>query len=112
MSGCPGKVTIAFDFAYDGGKPGAGGTGTLFINGAQVAQNRIERTQCCVFSADEGADVGRKEGTPASEDYQVPFKYSGRIERVTIEVKNPSPAEQEAEDKADANAKLEKALSD
>ena len=107
-----GKATIAFDFAYDGGKPGAGGTGRLSINGAQVAQGRIERTQCCAFSADEGADVGLKEGTPVSEDYQVPFKFTGRIERVTIEVKNPSPAEQQADDKADADAQLEKDLSD
>jgi hypothetical protein len=47
-----------------------------------------------------------------SEDYQVPFRFTGRIERVTIEVKNPSPAERQADDKADANANLEKALSD
>ena len=85
-----GRVTIGYDFAYDGGRPGAGGTGSLLVNGAQVAQGRIERTQCCVFSADEGADVGLKEGTPVSEDYQVPFKFTGRIERVTIEVRNPS----------------------
>lgn len=84
-----GRVTIGYDFAYDGGSPGAGGTASLLVNGAQVAQGRIERTQCCVFSADEGADVGLKEGTPVSEDYQVPFKFTGRIERVTIEVRNP-----------------------
>jgi hypothetical protein len=107
-----GRATIRYDFACDGGRPGAGGTGGLFVNGAQVAQCRIERTQCCAFSADEGADVGLKEGTPVSEDYQVPFKFTGRIERVTIEVKNPSPAEQQADDKADAAAKLEKDLSD
>ncbi|MGC1885452.1 MAG: arylsulfatase [Stellaceae bacterium] len=106
-----GRATIRYDFAYDGGRPGAGGTGTLFVNGTQVAQGRIERTQCCVFG-EEGADVGFKEGTPVSEEYQVPFKFTGRIERVTIEVKNPSPAEQQADDKADAAAKLEKDLSD
>jgi arylsulfatase A-like enzyme len=106
-----GRAAVRYDFAYDGGKPGAGGTGTLFVNGTQVAQGRIERTQCCVFG-EEGADVGLKEGTPVSEDYQVPFKFTGRIERVTIEVKNPSPTEQQADDKADAAAKLEKDLSD
>jgi arylsulfatase len=78
----------------------------------QVAQGRIERTECCTFSADEGADVGRKEGTPVREDTPVPFKFTGRIDRVTIEVKNPSPAEQEANDKADVDAKFEKDLSD
>ena len=42
----------------------------------------------------------------------MPFKFTGRIERVTIEVKNPSPAERQADDKADADAKMEKELSD
>jgi hypothetical protein len=37
-----GRATIRYDFAYDGGKPGAGGTGSLLVNGAQVAQGRIE----------------------------------------------------------------------
>ena len=107
-----GKATVRYDFAYDGGKPGSGGTGTLFVNGTQVAQGRIDRTQCCAFSADEGADVGIKEGTPVSEDYQVPFKFTGRIEKVTIDIKNPTAAEQQADDKIDAASKMEKALSD
>ena len=107
-----GGVTIRYDFAYDGGAPGAGGIGKLLVSGVQVAQGRIERTECCMFSADEGADVGRKEGTPVSEDTPAPFKFTGRIDRVTIEVKNPSPAEQEANDKADVDAKFEKDLSD
>jgi hypothetical protein len=29
----PGPVILRYDFAYDGGKPGAGGTGILSING-------------------------------------------------------------------------------
>jgi hypothetical protein len=78
----------------------------------QVAQGRIARTQCCAFSADEGADVGIKEGTPVSEDYQVPFKFTGRIGKVTIDVKTPGAAEQQADDKAVADSMLEKALSD
>ena len=49
--------------------------GTLFVNGKNVATGRIERTQCCAFSADEGADVGADEGTPVTEAYKVPFKF-------------------------------------
>jgi arylsulfatase len=107
-----GQATVRYDFAYGGGKPDAGGVGRLSVNGVQVAQGEIDQTECCTFAADEGADVGLKEGTPVSDDYQVPFKFTGRIERVTIDVKNPNPAEQQSDDKADANAKLEKALSD
>jgi hypothetical protein len=34
----PGKATIRFEFAYDGGGPGKGGTGTLFVNDEKVAE--------------------------------------------------------------------------
>jgi arylsulfatase len=83
----PGKATIRFEFAYDGGGPGKGGSGTLFVNDRQVGTGRIERTQCCVFSADEGADVGADEGTAVTEAYKVPFKFNGKIGKVTIELK-------------------------
>ncbi|MFX6808073.1 hypothetical protein ABTH26_20420, partial [Acinetobacter baumannii] len=66
-----GKSTIRFEFAYDGGGIGKGGIGTLFVNGRNVASGRIDRTQCCGFSADEGADVGADEGTPVTEAYKV-----------------------------------------
>jgi hypothetical protein len=65
-----GKANIRFEFAYDGGGVGKGGTGTLFVNGKNVATGRIDQTQCCAFSADEGADVGADEGTPVTEAYQ------------------------------------------
>jgi NAD(P)-dependent dehydrogenase (short-subunit alcohol dehydrogenase family) len=63
----PGKATLKFDFAYDGGGPGKGGVGTLFVNGAKVAEGRIEHTQAALFSADETADVGIDLGTPVVE---------------------------------------------
>ena len=46
-----GKATIRFEFAYDGGGPGQGGTGTIFVNGQKVAEGRIERTTANIFSA-------------------------------------------------------------
>ena len=39
-----GRVTLRFEFAYDGGKPGAGGKGLIFVNGEKVAEGRIEHT--------------------------------------------------------------------
>ena len=53
-----GKATIRFEFTYDGGGLGKGGVGAIFVNGQKVGEGRIDRTQCCIFSADEGADVG------------------------------------------------------
>jgi arylsulfatase A-like enzyme len=83
-----GKATIRFDFAYDGGRPGSGGTGTITVSGKEVAQGRIEHTQGFILSADEGADVGSDEGTPVAEDYTGGRSiFSGKIARVTVELK-------------------------
>jgi arylsulfatase A-like enzyme len=54
----PGKSILRFEFAYDGGGVGKGGTGTLYLNDKKVGEGRIGRTQPMIFSADETADVG------------------------------------------------------
>ena len=84
-----GDVTVRFEFAYDGGGLGKGGTGTLFINDRQVAQDRIERTQPVIFSADETADVGIDLATPVVEAIgsEAQSRFTGKIPRVTIEVR-------------------------
>jgi arylsulfatase len=86
----PGKSTIRFDFAYDGGGPGKGGVGTIFVNGEQVAQGRIERTQAMMFSADETADVGIDLGTPVVETIgsESKSRFTGRIPKLTVEVRD------------------------
>ena len=83
-----GKATIRFEFAYDGGKPGSGGTGTILVNGKKVAEGRIDHTQPFIFSADEGADVGVDGGTPVTDDYKErDNKFTGKIDKVTVELK-------------------------
>jgi len=106
-----GKATIHFDFAYDGGM-GKGGVGTIFVNGKKVAAGRIERTQFAVFSADEGADVGADEGTPVTEAYKVPFKFTGKIDKVTIELKETKAADRDEVEQARRVATVKKGLSD
>jgi arylsulfatase len=84
----PGKATVRFDFAYDGGGPGKGGMGTLSVNGQKVAEGRIPNTQAAIFSADETADVGVDLGTPVVEAIgsEEKSRFNGRIPRVTVEV--------------------------
>ena len=54
-----GKVTLVYDFTYDGGGLHKGGKGKLFINGRKVGEGRIDKTQGAVWSlAGETADVG------------------------------------------------------
>jgi arylsulfatase len=85
----PGKATIRFEFAYDGGGLGKGGIGTLFVNDKKVAEGRIEHTQPMVFSADETADVGIDLATPVVEAIgsEARSRFNGKISKVTIEVR-------------------------
>jgi len=84
----PGKHTIVFDFKYDGPGFGKGGTGTLYVDGQQVAQGKIERTVPFRFSADETFDIGEDTGTPVVDDYEakMPFKFTGDLKQVVIEL--------------------------
>ena len=80
-----GKVTLRYTFLYDGGKPGAGGTEIIYVNGKKVAEGRIGKTQAYVFSMDDAADVGMDEGTPVTTDYpQWGNGFTGTITSVTV----------------------------
>jgi arylsulfatase len=85
----PGKATVRFEFAYDGGGLGKGGTGTLYVNDKLVAQGRIARTQPMIFSGDETADVGIDLATPVVEAIgsERRSRFTGRIPSVTVEIK-------------------------
>jgi arylsulfatase len=104
----PGKATIRFEFAYDGGGLGKGGTGRILLNGTEIAKGRIDKTQCCVIALDETADVGKANGTPASNEYDVPFAFTGTIDRVVISLEGTGAAGVDAKQAAD-EAKLKKA---
>jgi arylsulfatase len=85
----PGKATVRFDFNYDGGGPGKGGVGTLYVNDEKVAEGRIAHTQAGLFSADETADVGIDLGTPVVEAIgaEAKSRFTGKIPKVTVEVR-------------------------
>jgi arylsulfatase A-like enzyme len=98
-----GHATVAYDFVYDGGNPGVGGTGTILINGKKVATGRIERTIPFIFGA-ETADVGMDLYTPVTSDYKKgDNKFTGKINKVTIDLKKTNAlteaATKEAEEK-------------
>ena len=80
----PGKHTIVVDFKYDGPGIGKGGTATLIVDGKEVASGKFARTIPFRISADETLDFGEDTGTPVSEDYQVPFKFTGTLNKVII----------------------------
>ncbi len=106
-----GKHEIRYEFISDGPKPGAGGKSVLYVDGQQVAEGHIPKTQPFAFSADEGADVGVDGETAVSSDYkQGDNKFTGKIDKVTIDTKpsNLSPADKKAvEDAEEVAAAIE-----
>ncbi len=89
----PGKHTIRYEFAYDGGGPGKGGTGRLLVDGQEVAKGRIDRTMGFRISLDETFDVGSDAGEPVTEEYRVPFDFRGKLGKVVVKLGGPSAAE-------------------
>jgi len=105
----PGKHTIAYDFKYDGGGLGKGGTGTISVDGAKVAEGRIDRTQPGIFSVDDLADVGTDDGTPVT-NYGASPHFNGKLGKVKIET-HPAALSQ-ADQKQEEDAEAQKAAQD
>lgn len=82
-----GKVKLVVDFVYDGGGRGKGGTLTMSANGKEIAKGRLEKTVPVQFSIGEGLDVGMDIGSAVDFTYKMPFAYTGKIEKVTIDLK-------------------------
>jgi arylsulfatase len=100
-----GRATIRLEFAYDGGGLGKGGLATIYANDKKLAEGRIERTQPMIFSADETADVGEDDATPVTEDYKAyDNKFTGKILKVTVDVKDLGAGEKAEAGKANAEA--------
>ncbi|WP_213308511.1 sulfatase-like hydrolase/transferase [Paraburkholderia sacchari] len=79
-----GRHRLAIDFESDGGDYGTGGTATLRLDGEAIGTGRLERTVPWVMSYVEGMNVGLDAGTPVSEDYRVPFRFTGVLHTVKV----------------------------
>jgi arylsulfatase A-like enzyme len=92
----PGKHAIVFDFKYVGPGFGKGGTGVLKVDDKEVATRKIPHTTPFLISIDETFDVGVDTRTGVEDkDYQVPFRFSGKLDKLTIKL---GPAQLAGED--------------
>ncbi len=106
-----GNCTVRMNFDYDGGGVGKGGTATILVNGKSVASGRIERTQGMIFSADETAGVGMDDATPVTSDYKERDNaFTGKIVKVTVDVKPIGEAIKAEADAAMHEANVKAAL--
>jgi len=91
----PGKHTVVFDFKYDGPGFGKGGTGVLSVDGKEVASSTIPHTIPFVETIYETFDVGVDTRTGVDDnDYQPPFRFTGKIDKLTVKLVPMKAAEQ------------------
>jgi arylsulfatase A-like enzyme len=80
------KSTVRVEFKYDGGGLAKGGTVTMFVNDKKVGQGRVDNTIYGRFSADETFDTGLDTGSPVSSLYQSPFRFTGILKKIEIDI--------------------------
>ena len=104
----PGKHTIDFDYTYDGPGIAKGGSGVLKVDGKVVATGKQANSIAFLQVADETFDVGVDTRTGVNDkDYQVPFTFNGKIDKLTVKLGPPQmlPAEQKKAAEAAAKAR-------
>ncbi len=83
----PGAHTLAFRFEKTGEHQG---TGTLLIDGQPAGDVRIDPFTRTRFSiTDDGISCGHHTGLPVCKDYRAPFRFTGTLRRVVVEVEGP-----------------------
>lgn len=80
-----GKHQLGMNFKYDGGGLGKGGNVVLTLDGKEIAKGRVDATVPLRFSTEETFDVGEDTSTPVNLKYDVPFAFTGKIEKVVVE---------------------------
>lgn len=101
----PGKHVVTVDFKYDGGGVGKGGVASLSVDGEKVATGKLPQTIAFRMSLDETLDIGEDTGTPVSESYKVPFRFTGEIDEVTIKITDHPLTEEQLQQYREAQVK-------
>ena len=81
------KLVLDFKYEGKGEERGKGATVTMSVNGVKVAKGHLERTIPLQISLGEGMDIGEDVGSAVDFTYKLPFKFTGKIEKVTIDLK-------------------------
>ena len=91
-----GEVTVRMQFDADEPKPGTGGNVTLWANGKQIGEGRMDHTVALRFTFYAGMDVGRDNGMTVEETYRdkAPYPFTGTVKKVVFDLK-PAPHKDE-----------------
>lgn len=81
-----GNVEVVFEYTQQSKKWAGGGVAKLMVNGQQVAQGPIANMVPARFSATETLDIGEERGSTVSHEYSTPFRFTGKLGRVNIDL--------------------------
>ena len=84
-----GEANLRVDFNRTGDNQG---TAVLFIGDREVGRVDVPHTVPLTFGLAEGLTVGRDPSTPVSEMYASPFTFTGKINKVTMTLKEAPPS--------------------
>ena len=84
-----GDVTVKMLFAADEPKPGSGGDVTLWANGEQIGEGRVEKTAPMMLTSYAGMDVSRDNGLVVDLAYEdkAPYPFTGTVKKVVFDLK-------------------------
>jgi arylsulfatase A-like enzyme len=102
----PGKHTLVFDFKYAGPGPAKGGVGVLTVDGKEIARKKVEHTIPLLMTIDETLDIGSDTRTGVDDSYQLPFHFTGTINKVMFKL---GPSQLSASDQRAAAEALARA---
>lgn len=95
------NVKLRFEFEKTGQeKFGAGSIGRLYINDEKVGEGQIPRTVKFVYTNYEGFDIEIDTGTPVTDEYKPGARFTGKIEKVMIDLFGDRHIDRGAEFKA------------
>jgi arylsulfatase len=57
------------------------------VNDIQVAEGQLPKIVPIQISLGEGLDIGMDVGSAVDFTYELPFEFTGKIEKVTVELK-------------------------
>jgi len=92
----PGKHTIVFDFKLAEPGLGKGGTGVLSVDGRELSRKTVEHSIPFIMAIDESFDIGSDTRTGVDDSYQLPFRFTGSIDKLTFKL---GPEQMSAEDR-------------
>jgi arylsulfatase len=84
-----GDVTVRMLFESDEAKPGSGGSVTLWANGEQIGEGRLDKTIPMMPSSYAGMDMGRDNGLVVDLAYEdrAPYRFTGTLKNVVFDLK-------------------------